>query len=218
MAPGRAGDWEAVARFASSLGVELPADARFRIDRFLELLLHWNVRLRLTGERDPSALLTKHVADSLTCIPLLPPGAAVLDLGTGAGFPGLVIACVRRDLRVTLLDSRARSTSFVGEVVRTLALDGTRAALMRAEDAAFDPDVARRQRVVVSRAVRMEVVFGLAAPLLDAPGICVSMQSAKVSVETATGAVAQAGLELAAVLGYELPGSDPRRLVVARKP
>jgi 16S rRNA (guanine527-N7)-methyltransferase len=218
MAPDRASDWEAVARFALSLGVELAADARSRIDRFLELLGYWNVRLRLTGERDPSVLLTKHVADSIACIPLLPQGAAVLDLGTGAGFPGVVIACVRRDLRVTLLDSRARSTSFVGEVVRTLALDGTRTVLVRAEDAASDPEIAHRQRVVVSRAVRMEVVFGLASPLLDAPGICVSMQSAKVSVETAMRVVAQAGLELGAVLGYELPGSDPRRLVVARKP
>ena len=218
MAPDRAGDWEAVARLASSLGVELHAEARSRIDRFLELLVQWNVRLRLTGERDPSVLLTKHVADSIACIPLLPPGGAILDLGTGAGFPGVVIACVRRDLRVTLLDSRERSTTFVGEVVRTLALEGTRTALMRAEDAALDPDLAHRQRVVVSRAVRMEVVFGLAAPLLEAAGICIAMQSGRVSAETVAQAIAQAGLELAGVLAYELPTSDPRRLVVARKP
>jgi 16S rRNA (guanine527-N7)-methyltransferase len=218
MAPDRAGDWKAVARFASSLGVELPAEARSRIDRFLELLVEWNVRLRLTGERDPSVLLTKHVADSIACIPLLPRGAAMLDLGTGAGFPGVVIACVRRDLPVTLLDSRARSTTFVGEVVRALGLDGTRVALMRAEDAALDPQLAHRQRIVVSRAVRMEIVFRLAAPMLEPTGICIAMQSGRVSAETVAQTITQAGFEPAAILAYELPTSDPRRLVVARKP
>jgi 16S rRNA (guanine527-N7)-methyltransferase len=92
----------------TTFGLALDADSCDRIERFLELLALWNRTQRLTGERDRQVLLGKHVADSLACAAVPSAGERVLDIGTGAGFPGAVIGCVRPDVDVTLLDSRER--------------------------------------------------------------------------------------------------------------
>lgn len=195
-------------------GFRLDKDALGRIDRFLQLLELWNRRLRLTGERDPSTLVQKHVVDSLSCVPLLPQVGNVLDLGTGAGFPGAVLACVRPDLETVLLDARERPVSFLREVVRTAPLEHTRAIAMRGEDAATDSGMVGRQAVVTSRALRMEAFFPLAKPLLAPGGIAVSMQTPRVDVPTASAIAARYGLRLVELRDYRLPNGDPRRLVV----
>ena len=109
---------ESAARF----GVELRPEAIARLDRFLELLSLWNRRARLTGDREPEALLRKHVIDSLAVAPHLPGTGLVVDVGSGAGFPGLVVGCARPDLELRLIESRRRRASFLSEAIRTIAL------------------------------------------------------------------------------------------------
>jgi 16S rRNA (guanine527-N7)-methyltransferase len=213
----RSRDWDAVERAAGGLGISIGAAERERIDRYVDLLCLWNRRLRLTGEHDRSRLITRHVADSLACVPLLPASGSILDLGSGAGLPGFVLACMRPDLRVLLVDSRERPITFLLEAAREIGLSSAVPVLMRIEQAASDPAIAGKQLLVVCRAVRLEILLASAGSLLVPGGFCVSMQSTSVSWETAARSAAPWPLDLAALLDYPLPDDDPRRLVVWRR-
>jgi 16S rRNA (guanine527-N7)-methyltransferase len=89
---------------------------------FLRELARWGDRMNLVGSTDPAAM-SRHVEDSLAAAPHLPANAAVVDLGSGAGFPGIPIAIARRDLRVCLVEIREKRIAFLRHVIRTLALD-----------------------------------------------------------------------------------------------
>lgn len=89
---------------------------------FLRELARWGERMNLVGSTDPAAM-ARHVEDALAAAPHLPAGAAVVDLGSGAGFPGLPIAIARRDLRIVLVEIREKRVAFLRHVVRSLALD-----------------------------------------------------------------------------------------------
>ena len=87
---------------AAELGFHLDEPAGQRIATFLAILNTWNPRMRLTGERDARTLAEKHVVDSLAVATLLPASGTIVDVGTGAGFPGVVLSCVRPDLEAML--------------------------------------------------------------------------------------------------------------------
>ncbi len=85
-------------------------------------LARWGSRMNLVGSTDPAAI-ARHVADAIAAVPLLSQGASLVDLGSGAGFPGLPIAIARRDLHVSLVEVREKRVAFLRHVARTLALD-----------------------------------------------------------------------------------------------
>src|SRR5262249_41185790 len=132
---------------------------------------------RLTGERDRNVLLGKHVADSIACAAVAKAGERVLDIGTGAGFPGAVIGCVRPDVEVDLLDSRERAISFLGAVIRSVPLAQAEAVGMRVEDAARTRSMVASYDLITSRAVRLDQVLPAAKLLLSPGGRIVSMQA-----------------------------------------
>jgi 16S rRNA (guanine527-N7)-methyltransferase len=200
----------------AAFGTGLDREAASRIGRYLELLETWNRRLRLTGERDRSTLIRKHIADALACAPWLPQTGSMLDLGTGAGFPGVILACLDPDASATLLDSRQRPASFLNEVVRSLPLPCARVVVMRAEDAAHDPTIAGRQDVVTSRATRMDDVLRLAKPLIATGGRVISMQTPKTERAIAETCVRRHGYGSVELRDYRLPDGEPRRLIIAR--
>jgi 16S rRNA (guanine527-N7)-methyltransferase len=204
-------DWS-----TKAFGVGVDAEVAARIGRHLNLLETWNRRLRLTGERDRKTLVQKHVADALACAAWLPPAGSFLDIGSGAGLPGVALACVRPDLTAVLLDSRQRPVSFLNEIVRTVPLPNARVVLMRAEDAALDPMLAGGQHVVVSRALRMEDVLRVAKPLLANGGVAISMQTPRTSKQAAESVARRCGYQSIELRDYRLPGGEPRRLIVAR--
>jgi 16S rRNA (guanine527-N7)-methyltransferase len=199
-----------------TFGVRVDAEGIDRIGRFLDLLMLWNRRLRLTGERELEGLIRKHVIDSLACVPLMPLHGRILDLGTGAGFPGAVLSCVRPDADVTLLDARERPVTFLREVIRRLQLSHTLAVTMRAEDAVTDPMLATRHLLVTCRAVRIDVFLPLARRLLASGGLAVSMQTPRLARNTVQTMAREHGLGLVELRDYRLPDGEPRRLVVVR--
>lgn len=130
------------------LGRPLTASEHEKTRKYLELLRKWNRIHRLVGSSDPVWMLENVVFDSLLFLRVLPASAVdVADLGSGAGVPGVPIAVVRRDLRLTLIESRQKRVSFLATVVRELALGNVRIVADRAERLpeanAFDAVVAR---------------------------------------------------------------------------
>jgi 16S rRNA (guanine527-N7)-methyltransferase len=199
---------------ARLVGAEVDPPSLDRIERFIDLLTVWNRRFHLTGDRDRDVLVRKHVVDSLAVVPELPSSGVVVDLGSGAGFPGIVLGCSRPDLELRLVESRRRPASFLSEVIRTIPLPAAAAVAVRGEDLASDPAVTGRAALVVSRALRMDVVARLAAPLLAPQGRLVSMQTPGTDKAMARAKAGPVGLDLVRVRDYRLPDGESRRLLI----
>ncbi|MFN3285452.1 MAG: 16S rRNA (guanine(527)-N(7))-methyltransferase RsmG [bacterium] len=138
-----------------ALGLELSDSQLALLRRYLDLLVHWNRRLDLVAPAAPDELLRAHVLDSLLLLATIrpPEGGAVADVGSGAGLPGVVWAVARPDLWVLLLEPRRKRAAFLERVALELKLANVQVEPVRAEEAAANPQYARRFHVVVARAV-----------------------------------------------------------------
>ena len=139
--------------------------------RHTELLARWNRRYNLTAIREPAAMVTHHLLDCLAVVPYAPAGR-VLDLGTGAGFPGVPLALTRPKDHYTLVDSSLKRIRFVRHLVAQLPLTNVEARHCRAEVLA---DAAPFSGVVARAFRAPETVLAIAAPLLASGGRCLVM-------------------------------------------
>lgn len=154
---------------------------------YLEQLSAWNRRMNLTGFKDVGEMAVKHVGDTLTLIPALPAGArTALDIGTGAGVPGLVLKLLRPDLEIVLVDAMRKKVSFLKTVIAVMGLGGVSAEQGRVgaehgvphgrPKAGFD--------VVVSQAVgRIDELARMARPFLSRQGVVIAMKGPKAAGE-----------------------------------
>ena len=147
-----------------ALKLDLPASALQRLMDYQAELEKWNAAFNLTAVRRPSDMVTRHLLDSLAVLPLIPYGR-VLDVGAGAGLPGLVLAIARPELQVTVLDSNGKKTRFMRHAVRTLALANVEVAEARVEEWQAPP-----YDFIVSRAFAALADFVAATGPLLAPG------------------------------------------------
>ncbi len=146
-------DRELLIRCAAPYGVEVDATLVERLAVYARLLVEWNERMNLTAITDPVGITVKHFADSLTAAPLLPEGAfSLIDVGTGAGFPGVPLALLRSDCRLTLLDSLNKRLVFLETVCKELALPVT-LIHARAEEGGRKPELREQFDVATARAV-----------------------------------------------------------------
>ncbi|MYD39285.1 MAG: 16S rRNA (guanine(527)-N(7))-methyltransferase RsmG [Chloroflexi bacterium] len=205
------------------LGCELAASQLAQFEQLTGLLLDWNSRMNLTGITEPADIALKHYLDSLTLLPYLPQArrSRLLDVGTGAGFPGLPLAIALPQLRVTLLDATAKKLRFVEEARRALKLDSTRTVHARAEDAGRDDAHRGTYDFVAARAVsRLPALMECTLPMTKRGGLIIAMKGSSAQEETraASKAIATLGGELESVDEVRLPGLDkPRYLVMVRK-
>ena len=155
-----------------------------QLRRYASLLAVANERVRLTGPYDEETLWTDHIEDCLHVLPLLPPSGTVVDVGTGGGLPGAVLAVCRPDLKFTLLDSLSRKTKALAEIIAALKLPNAEVICMRSEDFA----AARRERydAAVVRAVsEAGVIAEYLAPLVREGGALIAMKGSSVGEELA---------------------------------
>lgn len=205
---------DALRAAAESVGVTLETDAVGRIGRFLDLLQIWNRRLRLTGERDRELLVRKHVPDCLAVAAELPGSGMVFDIGSGPGFPGVVLGCVRPDLELALIEPRRRPASFLSEAIRTIPLPNAGAYELRAESAGSMPGLAGRGDLLVSRALRLDTLLAVSRALLAPGGRLVAMQTPSTTPALASELGGRAGWALTRIRDYALPGGERRRLLI----
>ena len=145
---------------------------RRALARYVALLAKWNRAYNLTAVRDPFVMIDRHVLDSLTALDFLV-GNRLLDAGTGAGLPGLVLAIVRPDVRCTLLDSARKKTRFCEHAAMTLGLDNVDVVSERLSD--HRPP--HRYSTVISRAAfSVADLVAVARHLLDTPGRIIAMK------------------------------------------
>ncbi len=183
---------------------------------YYELLTDWNERINLTAITEKEDVAGKHFVDSLAAADLLPEGAACIDVGTGAGFPGVPLLILRPDLKMTLLDSLQKRLGFLDELLRRLGLTAE-LVHARAEDAGRDPKRRERYDVVLSRAVSpLPVLLELTTPFLKPGGTAIAYKG-NAAQEIADAARAARLLNVTVSCLDVASGYGARTLVLAKK-
>ena len=149
------------------LGVSLTPEQLGRLGDYLARLLAMNEQVNLTAVTDPLLVWTKHALDGLSIVPelaSLPPGASVLDVGSGGGVPGIPLAIARPDLEVTLLEATQKKAAFLADVSEAIGLSNVSVIAERAEDAR-ETELAGAFDAVTARAVaKLAALLGWTAP------------------------------------------------------
>lgn len=158
----------------SPLRPDLTPEQLDRFETYYAMLADWNTRVNLTAITDPEGVAKKHFLDSLAAASYLKPNAKIVDVGTGAGFPGVPLLILRPDLSVTLMDSLQKRLAFLEELLKQLKLS---AALVhaRAEDAGQNPQYRETFDAALTRAVSgLPALCELTLPLVKVGGISVA--------------------------------------------
>jgi len=194
---------------------------------YADELRAWNDKVNLTAIRDSAGIQVKHFLDSLSLLKALPrlrtgdSGLKLIDVGTGAGFPGLPLKIVCPDLRLTLVEATGKKIAFCEHIIATLKLSGVTVVKARAEEMGQDQAHREHYDWAVARAVaEMPVLAEYLLPLVKRGGHALAQkgETAPVETQTAEGAIKKLGGELEQLIQIELPGVvETRFLVVLKK-
>ena len=162
---------------AKAFGVDLDEKALKAFDIYLKELLKWNQKINLTAIRSEKGIVLKHFLDSLSVKPYLPEQSCVLDIGSGAGFPGIPLKIVQPTLQMTLIDSVRKKVDFQRHVIRMLDLRGTEAIHGRAQDREIVQNLMGRFDITLSRAFSdLQTFLVLSFPFLKGGGTAIAMK------------------------------------------
>lgn len=206
---------------AKAMGIKLTPRQGEQFQTYFQMLLAWNEKMNLTAITDPEEVVEKHFLDSLTLLLACPvkEGAKVIDVGTGAGFPGVPLKILRPDVQLTLLDSLNKRLVFLGEVLAALDLSGERIH-KRAEEAGLDKKLRESFDLAVARAVAgLPVLCEYCLPLVKMKGTFAAMKGpgAQEELEQASHALEVLGGTQVQVRSFTLPTAGERNILLVRK-
>ncbi len=184
--------------------IEISENQAEKLIRYLEMLVEWNEKVNLTAITEPKDVIIKHFIDSLYLLKTvdIPQNSSFIDVGTGAGFPGVVIKIVRPDIKMTLLDSLNKRLVFLKALGEELGLE-LDYIHMRAEDAGRDEELREQFDISCARAVaKLSVLSEYCIPLVKVGGKFVSMKGPKFDEEL------KAGQKAVTTLGAKLAKSE----------
>lgn len=208
---------------ARALGLTLSPEQADRFNRYAAELIDWNRRVNLTAISDPLEIVHKHFLDSLSTIAAcdLRPAERIVDVGSGAGFPGLPIRIARPDVRLTLLEATRKKCDFLRHVVAVLGLNDVAIVNARAEAAGRDPAHREQYDVAIARAVaEMATLAEYLLPFARIGGRVAAQKSGEVEaeVERAGAAIAVLGGRLQHIVSVSVPGlNEARAIVIVQK-
>lgn len=190
---------------------------------YYRLLIEWNAKMNLTAITEPREVAVKHIVDSLTALRGIEErdSLRLIDVGTGAGFPGIPLKIVRPDLKLTLLDSLKKRVHFLEAVVEALGLEGAECLHGRAEEAARQSALRERFDIAASRAVaRLPVLAEYLLPFVHIGGTAIALKGlhSEEEAKEAERAVKILGGRAIESIPVALPGlSDKRAVLVIKK-
>ncbi len=204
---------------AEKLGIALTQDRLGQLETYKKVLLEWNEKMNLTAITDDFGVYTKHFLDSLTPILTEKVSGRVIDVGTGAGFPGLVLKIACPEIELTLLDSLNKRINFLKEAAEKIGIPGIEFVHARAEDGA------RRERekydTAVARAVaNMSVLSELCLPFVRVGGYFLALKGpmAKEELNDARRAITVLGGKLEEVFPVEIPFTElSHKIIIVKK-
>lgn len=206
---------------AEKLGLSVSSQQLDRFEKLAELLVEQNKTMNLTAITDPDGIAVKHFADSISVLSAVEfkSGAKVLDVGTGAGFPGIPLLIMRPDIDLTMLDSTAKKLKYVADTVDSLGLNAN-VLHSRAEEAAQKPEYRESFDIVCSRAVAaLNILCEYCLPFVKKDGIFAAMKGAKAQeeIEVANNAIKTLGGEIIDKKSFTLSDGAERTIIIIKK-
>ena len=206
----------------AEFGIKIDREITERLNLYGNLLLEWNEKINLTAITAPEDVLYKHFYDCILFFKAVTPdkNAEIIDVGTGAGFPGMVLKIIRPDLKITLLDSLNKRLLFLNEVISQLGLQDISTVHMRAEDAGRAPAHREKYDIACARAVAsLPVLMEYCLPLVKKGGSFIAMKGASAAEEKALSlkAVGILGAAEPTIICETLTGNEQRAFVISKK-
>lgn len=206
---------------AEKLGLSIENNKIKQFEKLAELLVEQNKTMNLTAITDPDGIAVKHFADSISVLNAakFDEKARVLDVGTGAGFPGIPLLIMRPDLDLTMLDSTAKKLKYVANTVEELGLTAN-VLHTRAEEAGQSKEYRETFDIVCSRAVAaLNVLCEYCLPFVKVGGVFVAMKAAKAQeeIEGAKAAIKLLGGQIVDEKSFTLSDGGERNLIIIKK-
>ncbi|HIW22029.1 MAG TPA: 16S rRNA (guanine(527)-N(7))-methyltransferase RsmG [Candidatus Dorea intestinavium] len=204
--------------YVEKLNVEFTAEMGKKFQDYYELLITWNEKINLTAITQYDEVITKHFIDSLAVADIIEMNKvkSVIDIGTGAGFPGIPLKIVYPHLKVALLDSLNKRINFLNEVITDLELDHVLTIHGRAEDFGVDKNYRERYDLCVSRAVaNLSTLSEYSLPFIKVGGIFAPYKAGDINEEMANSekAIKILGGKVKKIRYFELPDTDIKRSI-----
>ena len=187
---------------------------------YMELLREWNEKINLTAITDEEGILVKHFFDSCSISEFVDNNSKIIDIGTGAGFPGLPLKIVNDTLNLTLVDSLNKRINFLNEVKNKLGLKNVETVHGRAEDVGIDNKYREKYDFAVSRAVaELRILVEYLLPLVKVGGKVIAMKGPNIDkeVENSKKAVKLLGGEIERIESFRLGNTDNERTIIIIK-
>lgn len=204
-------------QYAKEIEIELTETQINQFYTYMELLLEWNQKINLTAITNPKEIILKHFIDSLTIAKHVKKNAKLVDVGTGAGFPGIPLKIIREDVEITLLDSLNKRILFLEEVIKQLKLTKIQAIHARVEEFGKNKNGREKFDCATSRAVaNLSTLAEYVLPLVKIDGCCICMKGSKIEeeLEQSKKAISILGGRIEKVDCFSLPRSDIRRSII----
>lgn len=202
---------------AKNIGIELKLFHVKQFEEFKKLLLEWNEKINLTAITEGSDIISKHFIDSLTCMKYIKSNDKIIDVGTGAGFPGVPIKIVSRETKITLLDSLNKRLVYLNDVIEKLELSGIETIHSRAEELGNNKDYREKYDIAVARAVaNLKVLSEYCIPFVRVGGkfICMKGSEYETELSEAKAQIEALGGKVTNVEEIVLPNTDIKHTII----
>jgi 16S rRNA (guanine527-N7)-methyltransferase len=201
-------------------GIELSEQQLDQFAKLADFLLETNKVINLTAIRDIDGVYLKHFLDSLTLLKAIPENTkSIIDIGSGAGFPGLPITIARPDIKVTMVESIGKKVSFIEKGIGLLNLSNAKTINERAEKLSLDKNFNQKFDVVTARAVTaLPELIKLCIPFIHKNGVIIAMKNEnKEELDMAKRILIGEQLKIKGIIPIDITGVNPRNLVVVCK-
>lgn len=199
---------------------ELTNNMQQQFEDYMKLLLEWNEKINLTAITEENDIIQKHFEDSLTISKYIKDNSTIVDVGTGAGFPGIPLKIAREDIDVTLVDSLNKRIKFLEDVIAKIQLKNIKALHFRAEEFGQNKKYRESFDIATSRAVaNLSTLVEYLLPLVKVGGICICMKGSEIKeeLENSKKAIEILGGKIEKVEEFTLLESDIKRNIVIIK-
>ena len=207
---------------ATDYNIVIGDDLAKKLQIYGKLLKEWNDKINLTAIKDDEGIAVKHFLDCLLVSKVadFKDGMKVIDIGTGAGFPGLVIAAAYPDVDVTLLDSTGKKLKAVENMAEEMGVKNVKILHSRAEDAGKNPEFCEKYDFATARAVaELRVLLEYTLPFVKKDGYFLSLKgaTAKEEIDGASNSLKTLGGKIDSINDFTLPGGDKRAIIKVKK-